>query len=159
MPAPPLTSATMGARTIGPFTIGGARVDTAAGVVWDGWDPLLRRRVWVHQRLAGAPPLSEAAQRANRPTRLRWLQCYRSSEIAWDGLESSDGAPLRGRQVSHRPDVAGSLADRAIEIQTRRDEGDLPELAYGRIWITRSGRAILLDIPVVQPSGMDERVR
>jgi tRNA A-37 threonylcarbamoyl transferase component Bud32 len=139
--------------SMGPFELRGKRIETEEGVLWDGWDPLLRRRVWLHQRLAGAASLARPAQRANRPTRLRWLQSHRSEPVAWDAFDAPDGERMSARQNAAWPEVASWLADLAAEIEARRLEADPPRLAWNRIWITAAGRAILLDLPVAPDNG------
>jgi hypothetical protein len=147
---PAIGTAGAGALSMGPYEIRGARAEAADGVVWDAWDPVLHRRVWLYQRRAGAPPLVDTAQRANRVTRLRWLQGCRSEAVAWDGFEALDGGPLSARRDGVWPDVAAWAADLAAELEARRLEGDPPRLDDERVWITASGRAVLLDIPVSQ---------
>jgi eukaryotic-like serine/threonine-protein kinase len=111
----------------------------------DGWvlgfDPMLRRRVWI-QRGESAP--TEARRDIARPGRLRWL----AGTAAWNAFEAPDGQALTAFEKQSQPWalVRHWLADLAEEIAAAEKDGTLPAgLGIEQVWITREGRAVLLD--------------
>jgi hypothetical protein len=85
-----------------------------------------------------------------RPGRLRWLQHVAAGDAVWDAFEAPEGDPL--------PDLVAVqgclpwsvlrhwLHDLASELWDATGDGTLPaELSVDHVWITSSGRAILLD--------------
>lgn len=113
----------------------------------DGWllahDPALRRRVWI-QRGADVPRMSEARRNIARPGRLRWL----GGTTEWDAFEAPAGQPLTALENQSQPWAAVRwwLADLAEELAAAEKDGTLPgEISIDQVWITREGRAVLLD--------------
>jgi uncharacterized RDD family membrane protein YckC len=146
--APDLTSSATGSpRRLGPFDVIGALGQTDIGTLLLGFDPRLRRRVWLHQLPVDTPKVSAFTRDLNRPGRLRWLGEQRTSTESWDAYEALDGMPLV--TVLDRPQpwraVRAWLADLAREIGTALNDGSLGRLSLDRVWITRDGRAKLLD--------------
>jgi serine/threonine protein kinase len=144
-------------RRIGPFDVVGPLGTTGSGELVAGFDPVLRRRVWLHVLPIGAPSIPAERRDAGRPGRLHWLAGHRSPDEAWDAYEAPDGAALSVITGQRQPwrTVRHWLVDLARELEAAERDGTLPVLAIDRVWITRASRAVLLEFPApgVQPSG------
>jgi len=115
-----------------------------------GLDPRLRRLVWIHRVEPGSPPLAEPIQRLGRRGRLRWITGRREGDENYDAYEGVGGRPILDPGLAPRPwtEVREWLLDLAEEGMVAFGDDTLPPtLALDRIWITDSGRAILLDAP------------
>lgn len=128
---------------IGPFVV--------VRPLGEGWllahDPALRRRVWI-QHYATARPMMEARRNVARPGRLRWL----GGTAEWNAFEAPGGQALTAFEKQSQPwaSVRWWLADLAEELTAAEKDGTLPaELSLENVWITREGRAVLLDKPDV----------
>ncbi|HET9371305.1 MAG TPA: protein kinase, partial [Vicinamibacterales bacterium] len=135
---------------IGPFEAD-ATVPAADGTMLaEGFDPVLRRRVWIHVVRPGTPPLDPVRRDTGRPGRLRWLTGRRDEGGQWDAFEAPDGMPLDAiARASATWAVAKRwLVDLAAELQESAAEGSMPVLALDRVWIRADDRAVLLDFPV-----------
>jgi len=134
-------------RRLGPFDVIGTVGRTETGTLLLGFDASLRRRVWLHELPLGAPKVSPLIRDLDRPGRVRWLGERRTSTERWDAYEALGGMPLvtlLGRpQPWHA--VRLWLADLAREIDAALNDGSLGQLSLDRVWITREGRAKLLD--------------
>jgi hypothetical protein len=139
--------ATASPRRLGPFDVAGTVGQTDIGTLLLGFDPRLRRRVWLHELPVGTPKVSPLVRDLNRPGRLRWLGERRTPTESWDAYEALDGLPLM--TVLDRPQpwraVRAWLVDLAREIDAALNDGSLGQLSLDRVWITREGRAKLLD--------------
>jgi hypothetical protein len=135
-------------RRLGPFEVTQSLGSTASGELFAGFDPVLRRTVWLHVLPADAPPLAPAWRDLSRPGRQRWLDGRRTGGEAWDAYEAPDGAPLSVVTQARQPwrIVRHWLLDLAREIEAAEGDGTLPALSLDRVWITRSSRAMLLDV-------------
>ena len=143
-PTPPLEQAT-GTR-IGPYEVVSVVSTTDAQRVLLGWDPRLKRSVWIRVMAPGASELPSVVRNISRSTRLHWLQGQRTESGAWDAYESLDGQPLLAvTNVQSWRSVSIWLRDLAHELALGTAEGSVDVLALDRIWITASGRAKLLD--------------
>jgi len=115
-----------------------------------GFDARLLRRVWIRTLPPGAPPLAASLRYLARPGRLRWLGGQRTATQAWDAFEAASGGSLLSL-LSHPQSwnhVRFWLLDLAEELLAAGQDGTLPAiLALDRVWITREGRAKLLDFP------------
>ena len=80
------------------------------------------------------------------------------SNESWDAYEALDGVPLVKLLIAPHPwrAVRQWLADLAREIDAALDDGSLGRLTVDRVWITREGRAKLLDF---QPPGVPDPSR
>ena len=112
-----------------------------------GFDPALRRRVWVHVLPSGAPPTAALVRNISRPGRLRWLSGRRTASESWDAYEALDGVPFvsvvaPSRSWTH---VKHWLMDLSREIDSSLRDGSLPMLTLDRIWISGDGHARFLD--------------
>ena len=135
-------------RRLGPFEVMHPLGSTTVGELFAGFDPLLRRTVWLHVLPKGAPPLTPAWRDLARPARQRWLHGRRTADEAWDAYEAPDGAPLTIVAGTRQPwrVVRYWLQDLAREIEAAERDGTLPSLSLDRVWITRSSRAMIVDV-------------
>ena len=135
---------------LGPFDVVGTLGRTEVGTLLLGFDPRLRRRVWLHEVPPGVPAVEPLIRDLSRPGRLRWLGERRTSTERWDAYEALDGEPLLS--LLDRPRtwrvVRHWVADLAQEISAGLSDGSLSRLALDRVWITIQGRAKLLDFQV-----------
>ena len=133
----------------GPFVLLESFESTASATVGFGFDPALKRRVWIREAPIGAP-LSDAARRdLARPGRLRWLAGQQGPNGTWEAFEAPRGASLISRTATKQPwrSVRQWLADLAGELLLCQRDGHVPALGLNRVWITPEGRAKLLDFP------------
>jgi hypothetical protein len=146
---PPLTIEAQ--PTAGPYHVL-ETLETNAGGQWLlGYDLRLLRKVWIRTVPPGTPPIPTRLGSIGRVGRLRWLAGRRTPEENWDAFEGVSGEPLlrliRVRQPWRQ--VRFWLYDLAREIGAAEKDGTLPAvLTLDRVWITRDGRAKLLDFPV-----------
>jgi hypothetical protein len=135
---------------IGPYHIL-ETLDNSAEAQWLlGYDLRLLRKVWIRKVAAGTPPVSAILRNLGRVGRLRWLTGRRSGTENWDAFEALEGKPLVNLIQSAQPweRVRYWLHDLAAEISVAEKDGSLPRvMALDRVWITRDGRAKLLDFP------------
>ena len=114
-----------------------------------GYDPLLRRRVWVQVAGNTTPPLPAARRAVRRRTRVQWLNGGSWRGVRYEVYEAPGGrtfagsiASLQRRRWPIVRDWLGSLAD---EIAAGVSDGTLDALSLDRIWIDQRGHARLLD--------------
>lgn len=113
-------------------------------------DPALRRRVWLIRGKSSA--LTPERKSVARPGRLRWLQTVRGGEDVWEAFEAPGGLPL-SRLVENGNRISWStmrhwLHDLAMELYEGSRDRTLPEtVCLNQVWITKEGRAVLLDRP------------
>jgi uncharacterized RDD family membrane protein YckC len=138
----------------GPFEVTSRLGPSGDGHLYQGFDPTLRRRVWIHTQPIGSDAVAAERREVGRPGRLRWLGGRRAPEEVWDAYEAPDGWPLQvlvgagsagGGHGQPAPVVAGWLADLASEFNASLSEGSMPPVGSGRVWVTSEGRAKLLD--------------
>jgi hypothetical protein len=145
--AEPAISAAAPPRRMGPFDVIGTLGVTDVGSLLLGFDPRLRRRVWLHELRVETAKVAPLIRDLNRPGRLRWLGDRRTSTESWDAYEALDGRSLV--TLLDRPQpwrvVRVWLADLAQEIDGALKDESLGRLSLDRVWITREGRAKLLD--------------
>jgi uncharacterized RDD family membrane protein YckC len=141
----PATSAA--ARRYGPYDVVRTLGPTGVGELLVGFDPSLRRHVWIHALSPGAAAVAPIIRDLSRPGRLRWLSGRRSPSEAWDAYEALDGTPLVGVIDTPRPwrTVRLWLLDLAREIEAGLTDGSITALTIDHVWITREGHAKLLD--------------
>ncbi len=134
-------------RHMGPFDVIDTLGRTDRGTLLLGFDPRLKRRVWLHEVPADTPIVSSRIRDLRRSGRLRWLGGRRTLQERWDAYEALDGEPFVTLVNIPQPwrVVRQWLADLAREIDAALGDGSLGRLAVDRVWITREGRATLLD--------------
>lgn len=131
----------VGSEQIGPYAV----VERLENLVV-GWDAALRRFVWI-PRTPVAPAARHEIARAGR---LRWVAGGRSDDKAWDAFEGPEGMPLTAFLDRCQPwvRVRTWLGQISEELSASLRDGSLVSpIGFDRIWITRSGRALLLDFP------------
>ena len=148
-PPRPLVSTRAGARRIGPYEVASDVGTTDEGRLLLGFDPQLRRRVWIHVYDA-QPELLAARRNVSRRTRLHWLDGRRTTGEAWDAFEAPDGDAFEAASLG---DVSWSeartwLVDLARELAAASREGTLPRLGLDRLWLRADRRLVVLDFPV-----------
>ena len=118
----------------------------------DGWrwgfDPRLRRAVWLRFSDPGTPPVDPARRAVIRGTRLRWLAGRRLDNEAWDAYEVVEGVPLpeATRDRHEWTDVRWWLLDLARECAAMTTADRAPR-SPKRVWALASGGAKWLDDP------------
>ncbi|MFN8579414.1 MAG: hypothetical protein U0163_00345 [Gemmatimonadaceae bacterium] len=106
-----------------------------------------------------APPVSQAARRASRISRLRWLPGSRTpGDEVWDAYEAPDGQALLDVEGAEDwSEVSIWLSDVADELVARHREESVDRIpSLERVWITGSGRGVLLDFPAPTTSRATE---
>jgi hypothetical protein len=134
------------ARRLGPFQV----IEPIASTWLAASDDVLRRRVWIREGEAAAPPVSPARRDLARPGRTRWVAGIRSATANWDAFDAPTGKPLIEIAANSQPwsTVRYWLHDLAEELHAASEDGTLPaEVGLGHVWITGEGRAVLLDEP------------
>ena len=132
------------AEWIGPYTV----IEKLNSEWIVGIDPTLRRRVWLQRCQAGMLDLRR--RELARPGRARWQQCVESVDTKWNVFEAQSGVSLpdllaRGMAPAWES-VRHWLYDLTVELAQAAQDGTLPKrLGLRHIWITESGRAVLLD--------------
>jgi len=117
------------------------------------FDSALRRKVWIH--LSNGPAIDDARRDLSRAARLRWINGGKIEGRFWNAYEALEGAPFL--TVAQRPQpwnaVRFWLLDVAEESAAALQSPETsPSLALDRLWITASGRAVLLDFPAPGPA-------
>lgn len=138
-------------KRYGPFVA--ATEAAEAGPLVAGFDPVLRRRVWIHVVPPRTPPIDPRRRDVSRAGRLHWLTGRRAGSEHWDAYEALDGQPLLAR-TGPAPDWAvlkSWLLDLATELVASAADGSTPPLRLDRLWIRDDGRLVLLDFPAPGP--------
>ena len=146
-PSPAETAEDPSGGHIGPFTVIAAIGSAGAGRLFSGYDPVLRRRVWIRTVPPGTPPIAPARRDISRVTRLHWLTGRRSATENWDAFEAPTGGPLLKRNEASLdwPAAKMVLADLLHEFAAALKEGSLPPLGLDRLWMRADGRTVQLD--------------
>jgi uncharacterized RDD family membrane protein YckC len=135
-------------RRVGPYAVHAIVGETGRGRLFIGIDPILRRRVWIHEVAPGTAGVGAISRDVSRPGRLYWLAGRRSPTENWDAFEAPAGEPLLSAPAtSDWREVHRSLSSLIIELDASvREEMDLqPTLAH--IWKRPGGHLVLLDFP------------
>jgi uncharacterized RDD family membrane protein YckC len=132
---------------IGPFKVIAALGTAGAGRLLAGYDPVLRRRVWIRTVPSGTPPIAPARRDISRVARLHWLTGRRSETENWDAFEAPTGGSLLKRNEASLdwPVAKVVFADLLHEFSDALKEGALPRLGLDRLWMRADGRTVLLD--------------
>jgi hypothetical protein len=113
-----------------------------------GFDPVLRRQVWIHEVPRQTAPIAAERRALSRTGRLHWLTGRRSGGDNWDAFEAPDGQPfllaLRGPALSWST-LKSWLLDLSTELVASAKDGSMPALRLDRLWIRGDGRLVLLD--------------
>jgi len=126
----------------------------------DGWrwgfDPRLRRAVWLRFSDPGTPPLAPARRAVVRGTRLRWLAGRRLETETWDAYEAVEGVPLSG-ETHEWSDVRWWLLDLARECAATTAADRAPRNPQ-RVWTLASGGSKWLDDPAADAAAPADSV-
>jgi uncharacterized RDD family membrane protein YckC len=149
--------------SFGPYTDARAYAEQEDHRLWLAHDPVLQRRVVIVERFSNAGDLAESRRHLSRPGRVRWLAGQRSPARAWDAFELPDGEPLHLAANSGRPwpVVRTWLRDLTTELAAGIDDPASAAVAgIDQLWITRSGRILLLDFvaPGAAPGSSNKTV-
>jgi len=148
----------------GPFTVVSDAGETGNGRLFIGFDPVLRREVWIQAVPQHTPPTSAARRDVSRIGRLHWLTGRRSAEDSWDAFEAPDGGPFLTRQHTCRAEAGAGhwgpakaglgwptlkmwLLDLASELAAAAQDDSTPALRLDRLWLRDDGHLVLLDFP------------
>jgi len=139
----------------GPFTVLSDTRSELSDLIM-GFDPVLRRQVWIHVARPQTPAIDAVRRDVSRTGRLHWLTGRRSSNEAWDAFEAPDGYPLVTRPTAEWTTLKSWLLDLVAELTAAAKDGSMPVLRLDRIWIRDDGRLVLLDFPA---PGLDGAAR
>jgi eukaryotic-like serine/threonine-protein kinase len=132
----------------GPFSATDARSASDQAVI--GFDPILRRHVWIHVASPQTPPIDAIRRDVARPGRLHWLTGRRSNGDNWDAFEAPDGQPMLQAFQESLPQwstLKSWLLDLSGELVASAADGSTPALRLDRLWVRDDGRLVLLDFP------------
>jgi serine/threonine protein kinase len=140
--------ATRGPR-YGPFIAILDAIDRDPHVVV-AFDPVLRRKVWIHVVPRHARPIDAVRRDLSRTGRLHWLTGRRSGTDNWDAFEAPDGHSL-SRMLEHGTPswstLKSWLLDVSGELVAAARDGSMPVLRLDRLWVRDDDRLVLLDFP------------
>lgn len=135
-------------EAIGPYSIIENKKEKFSDELILGFDPKLRRKVWIQLHPPKSSPLGIKRRDLNRPGRLRLLNSKRTDEDSWDAYEAPEGMPFLSsiKEKQSWSKVRHWLFDIAQELTySIKDETFPSELGLDRVWITPEGRAKILD--------------
>ena len=119
-----------------------------------GFDPVLRRQVWIQVVPPHTQPISTVRRDVSRPGRLHWLTGRKNGPDNWDAFEAPDGQPLsaalRGAATPWST-LKSWLLDLSGELVAAARDGSMPVLRLDRLWVRDDGRLVLLDFPAPRP--------
>jgi hypothetical protein len=147
-------------RRFGPFIATADARDNDPHLVV-AFDPVLRRRVWIHIMPPHARPIDAARRDLSRTGRLHWLTGRRNGSNNWDAFEAPDGQPLLAAlHGSGAPwsTLKSWLLDLSGELVAAARDGSKPMLRLDRLWVRDDDRLVLLDFPA-PGVGRDEAAR
>ncbi len=132
----------------GAFVVMAAHGQADGATLWQAFNPVLAREVWVRDAVPGTGVAPAGRRELARPGRLRWLAGH-SGTPAWDAFEAPRGAPFT--VVASRPlpwsVVREWLANLARELAACEASHEAATFTLDHVWITAGGRAMLLDFP------------
>lgn len=113
-----------------------------------GFDPILRRRVWIHLARPHTPPIDAGRRDLSRTGRLHWLTGRRTGNDNWDAFEAPDGRSLLAAFQDGVPlwsALKSWLLDLSGELVAAAADNPMPALRLDRLWVRDDGRLVLLD--------------
>jgi hypothetical protein len=137
---------------LGPYAIRDERWREGEDRVLGSIDSGLGRGVWVWQRPAGRPALTQARRDLVRVSRLRWLGQGEQDGTRWDAFLAPATVPLAQAVRSSGPleweQARGVLEALTDELIRARQEDTFPEvLSLSQVWVLPGGGVVLLDPP------------
>lgn len=135
-----------GAVTIGPYLRIGELSKKNGDLLVLGYDPRLRRKVWIRVLPKSTPAVPDVRRDLRRYTRLRWLAGRRLADECWDAYEAPEGRALLDMLAEKQEwiNVRRWLLDLAEELHASTRESPVA-LGLDRVWITHNRPAKLLD--------------
>lgn len=130
----------------GPFVLGAAIAAPASVALWQGFDPILQRDVWIRDVAPGASISPSERRRLARPGRLRWLG-GEAGPAPWEAFEAPPGLPLSAAAARPWAISRRWVADLAAELAACEESGEAIAFTLDHVWITASGRGMFLDFP------------
>jgi eukaryotic-like serine/threonine-protein kinase len=115
-----------------------------------GFDPVLRRKVWIHIVPRHARPIDAVRRDLSRPGRLHWLTGRRNGSTNWDAFEAPDGQSLLTALHAAVPrwgTLKSWLLDLCGELVAAARDGSMPALRLDHLWVRDDDRLVLLDYP------------
>ena len=144
----------------GPYAVKGCWWQRGEESLLEAFDEALQRRVWIWLRPGLSVPIAPDRKDLSRSTRLRWLNGGALGERSWDAFDALEGTALvdlLGRPLLWES-VRFWLLDLATEGQASLKEfPGRPDLHLNRVWITPTGRAVVLDFPA--PAAAEDGAR
>lgn len=136
-------------RQIGPYDIIGAVGATDSGELLLGFDPRLKRHVWIHMFSRGVGAIPPMPHEMNPPTRLRWLNGQRTATANWDAYEAPSGSSILALTAPVPwSALRGWLLDVISDFKTSANHRTAT-WSLASVWITTDNRAKLLDFSLV----------
>jgi uncharacterized RDD family membrane protein YckC len=131
---------------VGPYEVLASIGTTDMGELLLGFDPRLRRDVWLHVQQLGEVSRPDVPHDIARSARLRWLSGRRTDRECWDAYEVPTGRSLF-RLESPVPWSAARriLLDLSRELDAATSDHSIGELSLTRVWLTDDNHAKLLD--------------
>lgn len=144
-----VTATAARAGRCGPFIVVSDAGSTHHGRLLVGFDPVLRRQVWIHEVAHDTPPTSAGRRDVSRVGRLHWLTGRRGKDDNWDAFEAPDGEPFLARRgtAAGWPTLKLWLLDLVNELTAGTRDGSIPPLGLDRLWLKGNGHLIVLDFP------------
>jgi hypothetical protein len=108
-----------------------------------GFDPVLRRRVWIHLVRPHTRPIDAVRRDLSRTGRLHWLTGRRSGSDNWDAFEAPDGHAWLAALHDGVPawsTLKSWLLDLSGEIVAAAADKSMPTLRLDRLWVRDDGR-------------------
>jgi uncharacterized RDD family membrane protein YckC len=141
-------------RQVGPYDVLSSVGATGVGEILLGFDPRLKRQVWIHEVSAQTREVPAAVRDLSRPGRLHWLNGHRGADRGWDAYDVPTGAALMTSTTPLPWTIARRrLLDLARELDAALKDGSFGVLSIDRVWITSEGRTKLLDFRGPVPAG------
>jgi hypothetical protein len=143
-----LEAAISGSRRFGPYEVKGELWRHDEERLLSGFDPVLRRKIWIHLHPQSSGLSPTARRDLSRPGRLRWLANGTEAGTLWEAYEAVEGEPFLKVASKPQPWVAVRfwLLDLAEELAAMvANTSTAASFGLDRIWISKAGRLLLLD--------------
>ncbi len=124
--------------------------------LWLGFDPQLRRTVWIHRQNRGASPRLSGSETRHGRGQLHCLGGRQEGDRVWSAYEHRPGTAFLDSVGQAQPwaRVRTWLLDLAKTLEEVQNRASAPlELSLARIWITHDDHAVWLDFAAPSRSG------
>ena len=158
----------MNVAKLGKFEVRGTLGRGAMGLVYEGWDPVIARRVAIKtvrlpdtsdqeamELLARFRREAQAAGRLNHPNIVGVFDYGETDEVAYIVMEFVEGkslkAALEGRQILPLPDIARVMASLLAGLQYSHDNGVVHrDIKPANIMLTTQGQVKIADFGIAR---------